>query len=143
LVDAAVIKRFESKFCPEPNSGCFLWTDSLRNIYGQFWDGHRNWYAHRFSWRLANGPIPRGKLVLHRCDVPTCVNPAHLFIGTHKDNANDMSIKGRAHKGYKLTAEQVREIRSAPGLHRDLAKRYGVHRVMIGAIKRQKVWRSL
>jgi hypothetical protein len=71
--------------------------------YGQFSCGHRNeiyWHrAHRFSWALVHGEIPEGMWVLHRCDNPPCVNPDHLFVGTHEDNMSDMVRKGRQAKG--------------------------------------------
>lgn len=72
--------------------------------------------AHRYSWLIHYGPVPLGKMVLHRCDTPTCVNPKHLFIGTAKENKTDCVDKGRhahgeKHGESKLTNTAVRDIR--------------------------------
>lgn len=85
--------------------GCWLWLGKpLSNGYGQFAFGGRNRMtggkikrdlAHRMSWRLTYGEISAGLNVLHKCDVPTCVNPVHLFLGTQLDNVKDMTAKGR------------------------------------------------
>lgn len=76
--------------------GCWLWTGCTYNHgYGSFlWDG-RMQAASRVSWQMHNGPIPAGQHVLHRCDIPLCVNPGHLFLGTHEQNMADMRRKGR------------------------------------------------
>lgn len=90
-----VQERFESKYTKDP-SGCWLWQaykDS--DGYGQLQVEGRSVGAHRVSWELTNGPIPEGIFVCHTCDVCSCVNPDHLFIGTHTDNMRDKVKKGR------------------------------------------------
>lgn len=113
-----MIAAFESKFIPEPNSGCFIWIGAASELgYGRFRFNGTVQGAHRVSWQLANGPIPDGMHVLHRCDVPSCVRPEHLFIGTDLDNVRDMHAKGRwipwgravthCYRGHEYTAENT------------------------------------
>lgn len=87
------------KHGPEARPGlgsCWEWTGSRnKKGYGVFRAIGRVELAHRASWALANGLIPSGLCVLHKCDRPSCVNPAHLFIGTQADNVADMEAKGR------------------------------------------------
>jgi len=86
-----------SGFEPCPTTGCHLWTGA-QNVfgYGIVYDrNRRNIGTHRAAWFFAHGPIPGGLYVLHRCDNPFCINPAHLFLGTHADNHRDMWRKGR------------------------------------------------
>lgn len=76
---------------------CLLWTGrKSKDGYGKINRKGKTLSAHRYSWTLVNGPIPEGLFVLHKCDVPTCINPDHLFLGTHQDNMDDMKNKGRA-----------------------------------------------
>lgn len=130
--------------------GCWLWasTRNPRNGYGMF-GGPRELrpsgkshcvprYAHRVAWELAHGPIPDGQWVLHSCDVPYCVNPAHLFLGTQKDNMADAAQKGRLHvarpRRHKVSTDQLPEIDAllrAGVLHRDIAARYGVSKAWV------------
>lgn len=78
---------------PSPSPGCVLWTGYVdKNSYGKASGGR---WAHRLAWEKANGPIPRGLWVLHRCDNPPCVNPDHLFLGTNQENQLDCGAKGR------------------------------------------------
>lgn len=88
--------RFHEKYQMIPFSGCWLWTGALdTDGYGMIAVGRGPKPAHRVSWQLHAGEIPAGKHVLHRCDIPSCVNPGHLFLGTHSDNMQDGYKKGR------------------------------------------------
>ncbi len=122
----------------QPN-GCIPWVGHLMdNGYGQIrtkiGDKTRVVLAHRASYELMVGPIPDGLFVLHRCDNPPCINPVHLFLGTHQDNADDKVRKNRQATGAtqagraKLTDEQVRQIRSRyrRGYGNKLAKEFGI-----------------
>lgn len=96
-------QRFEKYFIPEPNSGCWIWVGAmLGKERGGFRMGpDKNFVkiaASRASWLIYKGEIEDGLLVCHKCDVPFCVNPDHLFLGTHKDNTIDMVNKNRHFK---------------------------------------------
>lgn len=84
--------RFEAKCVPVTESGCWLWMGVIHaSGYGHY-NGKK---AHRLSWELHNGSIPDGMCICHKCDVPSCVNPNHLFLGTQGDNVRDAWTKGR------------------------------------------------
>ena len=93
---------FECHYEPEPNSGCFLWTSQYRNGYPSVcvkrngrWKSET---ASRVSYEINTGVHPGEMCVLHKCDNPPCVNPDHLFLGTHWDNCEDKARKGRGNK---------------------------------------------
>lgn len=146
------LERFEDKYIPEPNSGCWLWTASCYpNGYGVF-NSPRGNYAHRNSWVFYRGGIPNGMQVLHRCDNPICVNPDHLFLGTQADNIRDMDKKGRRARvgpqgerapSAKLTEDQVRAIRSDERSRNVVAVEYGVRKSAIYKIRRRATWRHV
>ncbi len=128
--------------------GCWIWMGGLchggygcMNIGSRTDGSRRTVNAHRVSWEVHYGPIPDGLFVLHRCDNKSCVNPSHLFLGTHSDNMADMVAKGRSlsgekHNLAKLTDKDVAEIRSLgkTTIHRKIAKRFGVSRTHVGAL---------
>lgn len=114
MLSEEAMLRFWSKV--QKSDGCWLWTGAVQGGYGGFTDRQCKLYAHRVSWEESNGSIPSGLKVLHTCDVPLCVNPEHLFLGTSKDNTQDMVQKGRSAKGEKqgsavLTKEIVLLVR--------------------------------
>lgn len=93
-------ERFWSRVSKtEETAACWLWIGSrLPKGYGRFYPAVKvGLYAHRVSWEIANGrPVPEGLHVMHACDNPSCVNPAHLSVGTRSDNMRDAVSKGRA-----------------------------------------------
>lgn len=99
--------------------GCWLWQWTVNQYgYGLIQIDGRLKRAHRVAWEWTNGPIPAGMVICHRCDTPACVNPDHLFIGSHADNVADKMAKGRCPRGEragsaKLTDEQAEDIRRA------------------------------
>lgn len=154
-------KSLEERFWQKVNKteACWLWTASTHEFgYGVIGCPDRpgrTLRAHRVSWEWAHGEIPKGLLVLHKCDVPACVNPDHLFLGTHKDNSDDKVSKGRQAKigngrgeespNSKLTWEKVRDIRkrSESGeTQRSIAARYGIDKSNVAAIIRKKTWKE-
>jgi hypothetical protein len=134
---------------------CWLWTGStMGGGYGQFRWNARGTATHRVSYELAHGPIPAGMEVCHNCpggDNPLCVNPAHLFLGSHADNMHDMAAKGKKDRGEKhysttLTDKDVRLIRTreaAGETQRALAAAYGLTFQAIHRIVRRKTWRHV
>jgi hypothetical protein len=106
-------ERFPSKYNVDPSTGCWMWTGAKTRRRGQEYAAigypvtrreTRVFRGHRVAWELYRGAVPPGKHVLHRCDVPSCVNPEHLFLGTHQDNMIDMTRKGRGRYGAKKKA---------------------------------------
>lgn len=95
------VAKFWKTFKRQKN-GCWLWPTSIENSYGSFSAENQVYAVHRLAWALANGPVPRGLSVLHKCDVRNCGNPEHLFTGTQKENVQDMHAKGRAKKSANL-----------------------------------------
>ena len=142
---------FMNKFIPEPNSGCWLWTGcGDRRDYGYHQIKGKTIKAHRFSYNAFIGEIPENLHVLHKCDVTCCVNPDHLFVGSHRVNMDDMVKKGRSprllgenHGMVKLSEEDVVKIRDMRGTHKEIAKEFNISRQLVGFIKSGKRWRHI
>lgn len=104
--------RFLSRIVVD-NNDCWIWQGSVSKYgYGYYALRGREQSAHRASYRLFVGVIPRGKEVCHKCDVARCCNPEHLFLGTHAENMHDAASKGRMHNpNSRFTKEQKNYIR--------------------------------
>lgn len=128
--------------------GCWEWTGSRYKRYGCIRSSerpHRFLSAHRVSWEIANGPIPKGMVVCHRCDNGFCVRPDHLFLGTQIDNIRDMDAKGRR-GNRKLTERQVRSARHRVSLgetQASVARDFGVTAGAISSALRGATWRHI
>lgn len=141
------MRRFWEKTIHLPN-GCIEWTACKNGWgYGVFVASSKRKYvlAHRFAWELAGKEIPTGKILMHTCDNPACVNVDHLVMGTQADNIADKVMKNRQAKGMrhgnaKLTELQVRGIREAIGTQRDIAKRFNISQATVHMIKSGKYW---
>lgn len=144
-------ERFWSKV--DKSGECWEWLASKNHKgYGQFPCSGKNMKAHRYSWMLLNGEIANDLLVCHTCDNPGCVNPEHLFLGTHSDNSKDKVNKGRYFNGGRigeknnrsmLTLSQVRDIRNSPLRQCELSIKYCVCRQHISDIILNKRWINL
>lgn len=138
-------ERFWEKV--KKTDGCWEWTGyRTRKGYGEVYirgEGSRR--AHRVSYQLHHGTVPKSMQILHRCDNPPCVNPDHLFLGTAADNTRDMLEKGRF-KSAKLSDREVLEIRRkyASGETQDaIAKEFHIDQTNVSQIVLGKTWKNL
>ena len=133
------VERFYTKAAP--NGDCLEWTGALNNQgYGiQKFKGKAQ-LAHRVAYQISVGDI-KNMNVLHRCDNPKCINPAHLFLGSHIDNMRDMIRNGR--KWSKLTFDDVVEIRSSSLKNSELSRKYSVSERTIRYAKHSSHWQPL
>lgn len=148
--------RFHEKAIPDPNSGCWHWTGAVNHFgYGIMGLGHREDgidRAHRVAYRLYKGETPKGLSVLHSCDVPCCVNPAHLRLGTDSDNMKDCVKRNRHvrpdNRGEKASWAKLNAIAALDIKKREMtgpayAAKYGVSRSAIYRIWEGKNWASV
>lgn len=148
----SVKSRLLRRHTVDPVTNCWIF-DGAKDSWGYGLIGTPDGLAkaHRASFSEFIGPIPQGKLILHNCDTPACINPDHLRIGTHKENMRDKVTRNRqsrthgtkAGKLAKLTEEDVIYIRQDQRPYKIIAEMYGVHPGTIGDIKRRKTWRHI
>lgn len=150
--DTPLQERFEISHSPEPNTGCWIWTQSVdKDGYGLICKEKKQRRAHRMAYELFVGQIPKGILVCHICDTPSCVNPSHLFLGTAKDNTQDCIKKGRDyrprgndHPNSKVSSEDVdviRRLRSYNLALKEIAAKFGLSFQHVSAIARGVSWK--
>lgn len=145
--------RFFEKCTKRGHDDCWHWHGAWGNAgYGQFYVDEVVMGAHRASWVIHHGMPGEGIEVCHKCDVPSCVNPNHLFLGTHAENMADMRTKGRmvmpdtvgeANSAAKLTEIDVMQIRASDEMGVDIAIRYGVSTTTVSEIRLGKTWPHL
>lgn len=143
------LDRFNARFTPVPESGCWLWTAGIAGWtgYGIFVYEGRQMGAHRASWLIHKGEIPKGMDVRHKCDTRSCVNPDHLLTGTRKENMRDMVERGRHFPKIEgrrvLTDEQILEVFNSKLSIIKTAAKYGVSKVTIRDIRTGRTWSHL
>jgi hypothetical protein len=144
-------ERLMRKVEYDTNGGCWLCIAGNARGYGRLRVGNKKKaLAHRVSYQSFIGPIPKGMWVLHKCDVPACINPSHLFLGNAQDNVDDMMRKGRfvpsprrpgsTNPRAVLTDADVLKIRQSSATEETLALLYGVTRASIGRVRRRETW---
>jgi hypothetical protein len=130
------------------SDGCWLWNGSYKGKrleYGTFTFRGKGMLAHRAGYFIYKNEIPEGMLVLHKCDVPRCVNPDHLWLGNYLDNQRDKMVKGRG-KVEKLNPDKVREIKKLLRMgvmHKRIMQDYGISNVTVHAIQTGRTWKDI
>lgn len=136
-------ERFWARVEPEPNSGCWLWLGAVdKDGYGKLKERRHHVRASRIAYSLATGVDPGDRMVLHSCDMPRCVNPAHLSLGDNRENQRQKAARGRAPHGEthacakvtEIDVAAIREQRAVGASARDLAVVFGIHRETVRRI---------
>ena len=122
---------------------CIIWTGSITKGYAQF--GVKEFgtrYGHRIAWARANKADPGKQMVLHKCNNKLCINPEHLYLGSHADNTAD-ALRDNLFTSRRLTETQALEIRSSTASARSLAIKYNVCASTIKRLRRGETWRHI
>lgn len=146
----SIKNRFYAKILIPNENGCMIWNGSKDpRGYGGFVGLHKKMTsAHRYSYQLHIGIIPKGMFVCHKCDNPSCVNPEHLFLGTNSDNHQDMLKKGREKDNSgtkngmsKLDESKVIEIKKLLSegnlTHKEIGNRFNISRQVVSSLKKK------
>lgn len=112
--------------------------DAHHDGYGQVGVGGRTRRAHIVAYEAFHGPVPAGLVVRHKCDNRACVNPGHLELGTHAENAADKMSRGRHRTSRRLTPDEVRAVRRHPAANRPTAAAFGLSEAAVRRIKSRK-----
>lgn len=142
--------EFLKRFALTGSNDCWVWQGSMNGAYGALNFQRSTYAAHRVSYSFFIGLIPDGLHICHECDNPPCVNPLHLFAGTHADNMADMKAKGRArglvgvkHHSAKLNDHAAMQIFLSQGPQSDIANKFGVSRETVSGIKNKRYWKHI
>lgn len=152
IYELTLEERFWGRVDKGRPDACWMWTGGTdKNGYGRISQGGKQRRAHRISYQIHHGAIPRGMFVCHSCDTPGCVNPAHLWLGTPADNTADRDQKGRhwgprgdTHPTAKLTEAHVRAIRrlyrTGKYTQAELGEQFGVTNTTVQLLVNRKTW---
>lgn len=150
LSDSSIEARFWTKVERGDPDECWPWKRArFAAGYGAFGVNQTAYFANRVAYVLANREIiPDGVIVRHKCDNPSCCNPAHLLLGTDADNAADRIARGRSAVGSRngqsvLTEAAINQIRDSTETQSSLARKFNVSQSLIWQVKHRHVWRAV
>lgn len=141
VITKTVQERMEALSIPVTECGCIVWLGSTnRKGYGLVHYHGKTQIASRVVWRTERGPIPRGLMVCHTCDIPACINVGHMFLGTSKDNVADSMRKGRwiARRGNPVSAALAAAILASSGGDREVALKLNTSRGTVWRVRRDQ-----